>query len=271
MGKQQVLIRKIENKGSFVRAFKEVFASLKSVKEYRLYGYFIIPFLLNIIILSFMIYFSYNNILPLSTHAITGEGIFFDILRRLLAPLILIALSIVTIFIYSIIGTIITAPFNDILSEKLEEKLTGEKFNEKFSFSAFFEDIFRVLKNILKLLIAILIINILLLLLNFLPLIGTVMYTILSFIVTLFFLGFQFYDYPLERRKQTFGQKIKTLMYFKMQVLGLGLGFMVLSLIPIVGFLGLNMATIGATVMFVEYIKPALIPESETTNIAKTE
>lgn len=258
MEKRQLIIRKTGSRGSFLQAFKAVFSSMKMVKQYKLYGYFIIPFLLNIIILSAIFYFSYINLTPLLEGLVTGDGIVFDALRFIIKPLIIIIQLILTILIYSIVGTIITSPFNDILSEKLEEKISGQKFNEKFSLSAALSDIARVIRNIVKLLIAIAAINIALLLLTFIPFFGAVLYTVLSLLVTIFFLGFQFYDFPLERRRQTFGEKLKTLLYFKTQTLGVGAAFFLLSYIPIIGFLGLNMATIGATSMFVEHIKPAI-------------
>jgi len=44
----------------------------------------------------------------------------------------------------------------------------------------------------------------------------------------------------------------------KKKALTMGLGFAILTLIPIIGFLGMNLATIGATALFIEYVEPTL-------------
>ena len=41
-------------------------------------------------------------------------------------------------------------------------------------------------------------------------------------------------------------------------VIGLGTGFFLMSLIPIVGFLTLNLGAAGATILFIDYVKPYL-------------
>ena len=249
---------KILPKGSFVGAFLSVFSSLSLVKRYKLYAYFFIPFLLNIVILSLIFYFSFTTLKPLIQNLITGNGILFDMLRFIITPLLVIIQTIITILIYSIVGNIVTAPFNDFLSQKVEIKAFGEKFDEKLTLKSMIADIIRVVANLIKLLLLMAAAHILLFLLNFIPVLGTILYTVLGFLVTAFFFGFQFYDYPLERRRYTFGKKLKTTFRFASQVLGIGVGFFLLSLIPVINFLGLNMATTAATVMFSNYIKPVV-------------
>ncbi|MCL1911697.1 MAG: EI24 domain-containing protein, partial [Leptospirales bacterium] len=244
------------SKGSFVGAFLSVFSSLSLVKQYKLYVYFIIPFLLNIVILSSIFYFSFTTFKPLIESLITGSGIIFDMLRFIINPLLLIIQAIITIFVYSIIGNIVTAPFNDFLSQKVEVKAFGENFDEKLTLKSIIANIIYVAGNLIKLLLLMAAAHILIFLFNFIPLFGNILYTVLGFLITAFFFGFQFYDYPFERRRYTFGKKLKTAFRFIPQVLGVGVGFFLLSLIPVINFLGLNMATIAATVMFSNCIKP---------------
>jgi len=251
------------SKGSFFEAFLSVFTSLSLVKKHRLYAYFIIPFLLNIVILSSIFYFSFHTLKPLIDNLITGSGFIFDMLRFIITPLLLIIQLIITIFIYSIIGSIITAPFNDFLSKKIEITAFGENFDEKFSLKVLITDILRVVANLIKLLLLMIIAHLLIFLLNIIPVLGNILYVVLGFLITAFFFGFQFYDFPLERRRYTFGKKLKTTLRFVPQVIGVGVGFFLLSMIPIVNFLGLNMATIAATVMFSNYIKP-IIAQNES-------
>ena len=260
------IVPKILSKGSFAEAFASVFSSLSLVKQQRLYAYFIIPFLLNIVVLSLIVYFSITTLNPLIQKLIpdTNADTFFmlrflmELLHFVIMPLLFIILAIITIFIYSIVGNIVTAPFNDFLSQKVEIKAFGENFDEAFSLKLIIGDIIRVAATIIKLLLLMAIAHILLLLLNFIPVLGSILYIGLGFMITAFFFGFQFYDYPLDRRRYTFFKKLKITLSFAPQVLGVGTGFFLLSLIPIINFLGLNMATIAATAMFSSYIKPVM-------------
>ena len=135
-------------KGSLIEAFSNVFASLSLVKKYRLYAYFIIPFLLNIAILSSIVYFSFYALKPLIDSQITGSGFIFSALRFIIAPVLLIIEIIIAVLIYSIVGGIIIAPFNDFLSKKIEINAFGENFDEKFSFKLIITDILRVAANL---------------------------------------------------------------------------------------------------------------------------
>jgi len=245
--------------GSFIDGFKSLISAFDIISEHKgLVKYFIIPFLLNIIILSGIFYFSYSSVYPWLSGLLTGDSIFISIIKCFLKPFLIILLGIITILIYSIAGSIITSPFNDLLSLKVEETITGETFDERFFLSVFINDIIRIIKNIIKLLGIFIAANLVLLLINFLPLIGSVIFSVLSFLLTAFFFGFQFFDFPLERRRMVFTEKLKITWKFKSIVIGLGTSFFIISFIPLVGFLGLNLATIGATTLFIDHIKPVI-------------
>ncbi len=115
--------------------------------------------------------------------------------------------------------------------------------------------------NIIRMLGLLVLVNIFLLVLNFIPIIGSLLYTVLGYLSTSFFFGFQFFDFPLERRRFNFNQKLKIAWYYKRATMGIGTAFFILSFIPIVGFLALNLGTIGATLFFVDNIRPGLEQE----------
>jgi len=251
-----------EKKGSFISSIKAVFAVPSFIKEHEgVLKYFILPFILNVIVLTAVFYFSFTSIKPWLYGKLTGTGWFFDTLRVIIGPILIIVLGFITIIIYSIVGAIVTAPFNDFLSAAVEVKGYGATFDEPFSMKAFGADILRAIKNNIKLLALMILINIGLLLLNFIPLLGQILSSVLGFFVTSFYLGFQFFDYPLERRRLTFREKLRVCLKFPRVVMGVGSSFFVLSFIPIVGFLGLSAGTIAGTTQFVECMQPALEDE----------
>jgi CysZ protein len=245
---------------AFLNGFRAPFSSIKIIKEHkRLLSYFIIPFILNIILLFSVFIICWLYLIPF-IHGImpAGQEWYYKAIRFVIKHLMVLLLFILGALFYSISGSIIISPFNDLLSARVETLLTGVKFDEKFSFSHLIDDFIRIIFNIVKLLAIIIIFNVLIFCLNIIPLAGSVLYSILSFMSAMFFLGFQFFDFPLERRRLRFGDKLRVLLKNKFMTIGLGAGFLVISFIPFLGFLGLNLGSIGATRLFVEYIKPSM-------------
>ncbi len=252
----------IKTGDSLTGGFLAFFRSFRLLREEKgLAGYFIIPFLLNIVILSSIFFFSYYFMKPWLMDAFAGDVWYLNILRFLIKPLLIGLLLLLTVILYSLVGNIVTSPFNDLLSLKVEEKLTGVNFNERFSLTAFLGDILRVASNIIKMFFFLLVINGVLLAVNLVPVAGNIIYSVLSFLVTAFFLGFQFFDFPLERRRYRFKEKLRIGIRFKFLVTGLGAAFFLVSFVPLVGFMSLNSATMGATLLFIEKIKPVLIKD----------
>lgn len=250
----------------FVNGFTGPFVAWRFVREHEgLKRYFIIPFLINIVLLSAIVYLSFIFIYPLLQGIIPqGDAWYLEALKWILTPLLLIILAIVIVLLYSISGSIIAAPFNDPLSAKVEKLLTQVDSEEKFSVKLFLADIVRMTLNVVKLLLLLLIFYIVILLFNMIPVAGSIVYAVLGFFGTTFFLGFQFFDFPLERRRMVFRDKLRILWKIKFLTMGLGLGFFIISIIPILGFLGLNLGAIAGTALYVEYIKPALDSANES-------
>lgn len=245
--------------GSFVQGFYSVFNVFKRLSGKKGYKkYFILPFMLNVIVLGSIVYFSFTTLDPIISDLLKGDSTIFSILRVIIRPFLFLILAFISIFLYSIIGNIITAPFNDLLSEKVENLISGETFDEKFSISLIIQDMIRIVSNIIRLLLLVVIINLFLLFLNLIPVVGQILYSILSFMVTGFFFGFQFFDFPLERRRYVFKEKLSIAWKFKFMIVGLGTGFFLISLIPIVGFLSLNLGAAAATILFIDHVKPHL-------------
>ncbi len=256
---REIFKKKSKGRDSAVKGFTSVFMSIRLVKENKsLIKYFIIPFLINIVVLTSIFYLSYTHLEPWLTGMFAGDAWYLKFLRFIAGPVIFAMLALITILLYSVVGSIITAPFNDILSLKAEEIIWGADFSEDFSLPAFLSDMKRIAMNIVKLFCLLAIVNILLFAVNLVPAAGSVIYSALNFISTAFFLGFQFFDFPLERRRFNFSEKLKIAFKFKFSVTGVGMAFFLISLVPILGYLGLNLAVIGATTVFIEDIKPVI-------------
>lgn len=259
MAKKSIFKEGVKAGGSFTGGFLAMFRSMKTVSENRgLMRYFIIPFLLNIVILTGVVFISYTFLYSWISGFMTGDSFFIRALGFMVRLVLILGLVLLTTIIYSTVGSVVIAPFNDVISLRVEEKITGADFREDFSLPAFLADMGRILSNIVKLLVLVIIVNILISFINLVPLVGTVIFSILSFLITAFFAGFNFFDFPLDRRKLSFGEKLKVLWRFKFPVMGLGTGFFLFSFIPVINFLGLNLGAVGATLIFIEDIRPVL-------------
>ncbi len=240
---------------SFFAAFKMVFSSAGFVSENKgLLKYFILPFLLNIILLSAVFYFSYSSAVPILKNLLAGDEWYLRMLSMMVAPVIIILLAFGTVIVYSAAGGIAAAPFLDLLSENVERRAGIPESGEGFSMSGLLKDIYRALMNTIKLLLIIISINLLLLILFIIPG-GSFIYAFTSFFTSIFFYGFQFYDYPLERIKLSFSGKLKICWRWRRSVAGTGAAFFLLSFIPGIGFLGLNLATVGAALTYAERMR----------------
>ena len=134
---------------SFTRGFTSPINAVIILKNNKGFlKYFILPFLINIILLSSVFYFSYTTIDPWLSGLLDGDSMIFTLLRMLLKPLIVLILAIVTVFIYSVIGNIITAPFNDLISRRVESLITGQEMEEKFSIKEIPGEMSRIAGNI---------------------------------------------------------------------------------------------------------------------------
>ena len=258
MNSKKLLLEKAEVHSSLFTGFLNTFRSLPLAWSRKgILLYFTIPFILNIAILTGIFYYSYTSIAPLIQSVLSGDQWYIQFIQVFISPVLFVMLSIFTVLIYSIAGGIITAPFLDLLSSKTEKILGSENADENFYLKTFIYDMLRALVNSIRLLLLIVLINFLLLLLNIIPG-GSFLYAFLNFLSALFFYGFQFYDFPLERRQYSFREKLKITWRFRWSVFGSGLAFFLISFIPVIGFLGLNLCTIGAAVTFTEDIKPVL-------------
>ncbi|HPA72097.1 MAG TPA: EI24 domain-containing protein [Spirochaetota bacterium] len=245
---------------SFAEGVFSPFRALSTVNRVPgLKRFFVIPFIINIALLAGAFILGYH-LIGGALHGLLpqGDAWYLAVLRWLIAPLLAVFLSIAVIFIYSITGSVVTAPFNDIISAKVERALLGGSPDDRFTLAGLVDDVLRALFNALKLIGLLVLFQVLILAVNLVPVAGGPIYAVLSFTSAMFFLGFQFFDFPLERRRFYFKDKLRAVWGHKFTAIGIGTGLFLISFVPLVGFLGLNLAAVGATEIFVRRMLPGL-------------
>ncbi|MFK7921652.1 MAG: EI24 domain-containing protein [Bacteroidia bacterium] len=242
----------------------------KFLFKHGLWVYALLPGIISVVLLSGL-YFGTVNLLNVDTiEASINQGIanwdgwFWGSLQWLVESivgigaidfLVLTAFLLVFFFFGKYLVLIIAAPFMGPVSEKVEEIIRGHKIEIT---SNFLSDLWRGIRISLRNLIRELLFTILFLFLNFIPLIGSIVATVLTLAVQAYYAGFGNMDYTLERKK--YGRKDS--VRFVRKHLGLAIGngtvFLLLFAIPLLGwFIAPAFATVAATVATLKRIDQA--------------
>ena len=256
--------------GTFLDGIRASYRAVLFVGDHKsLLLYFIVPFFINAALLLGIFYFSYTTLIPWLEGVLTGEAWYLEALRFVLVPVIMIITAVIIVLLYSLTGNIITSPFNDLLTGSVEKRLGVAVKDEPLSLSLVFADMKDIVLSLIRLFGMMVSLNIALAVVNIIPVVGSLLYPILGFMNTVFFLGLQFLDYPMIRRRYSFWKKIRLAWSHKLLVMGVGTSFFLMSFIPLIGFLGLNIAAVAATIVFVDYIMPSLKDEKMNNNLPR--
>lgn len=159
--------------------------------------------------------------------------------------------------IFLVIGT----PYFSLLSSKTEELATGKSY--PFKWSIFWKEIRRGVslsfRNSLKQLGLILIIT----LIGFIPVVNTIT-PLLTFTIQAYYNGILMTDYTLERQGYSVSESVTIYKSNKPEMFAIGLGFMFLLLIPVIGWF---MAPVyGIVASYLQFSKVEHRKDSSLTN-----
>lgn len=171
-------------------------------------------------------------------------------LATILQILLWLIIAIIYLFTYQYITLALMSPFFAYLSEKTEEILTGTTF--PFELKQFLKDIWRGIKvmfistfkqtiytGIIQFSIAIPILNLIT--------------PFLVLIIQMYYLGYSIFDYYNERHLLSVKEGGKYIYKQKGLAIGVGAGFYLLMLIPVIGFLiAPAYASIAGTIAIIE-------------------
>ncbi|MDA3901045.1 MAG: EI24 domain-containing protein [Spirochaetes bacterium] len=256
---QQIIFHKSKRKlfkgfGDGMRAPFAAFAFIKGRKGYV--KFFIIPFLLNIVLLAAIFYLTFTWLYPtIKTVLPQGEEWYILLIRSLTSSLLFFVTVISAIFLYSISGMVISFLFLDPLSSKVEKELLISS-SDKLTLRKVFSDLALTITTIFKMILLLILFNGAIFALNFIPIAGNLLFSIFSFLSLIFFFGAPFIEMPLDRRTVNFKSKLKLLLHYRYIIMGLGFSFMVLSIIPVIGFLSHSLGAVGGSILFSEKIHP---------------
>jgi len=230
----------------FIHEFKIGLKSYKTaistIFNNKMAIYFVIPFILNIVLLIFGIKYIFE-LVEYSTK-IFREWINFDssdflgrsFVKEFFYGLITTILYIVFFITYMLISgniiTILLSPMFSLISEKTDTLLTGNEY--KFELKQFLKDIFRGIFISARNTIIELFFMVIMLFVSFIPVIGFFS-PVFMLIISAYFYGFSFLDYSNERNKMSIRKSVEFVRKHKGLVISNGLVFSIFLFIPFCG------------------------------------
>lgn len=239
---------------SLSRGFLAPFRSVKILRNHpRLIQYILIPFLINAIVFSGVVYLGLDFFGSTVVEYLPyGEGWYWSILYWLLWVVAVLLTAVLVFFSFTVVGNLLASPFNDLLSERTEEILSGISNDESFSLRRFCRDALRTILLEARKMWIFVVIMVLILPLNLLPGIGNSLYTVLAVSLTLFFLCFEYLGFVLVRKRQFFKEQKNYIFARKFLMLGFSGGVMVVLSIPFFQLFCIPLAVIGITSLWCE-------------------
>ncbi len=232
------------------------FYPYKSIKLFfkhpRLLVYSIVPMIINLIIYGTIFFYTYNWLTGKSHDSITFTGsnkLLFDIINAFLSIFIFVLVLLVCYFLFVIFGGIVSAPFNERISQLVEEREYGIKNESNLTF---LKDAIVSIREEFKKLLFYFSFIIPLFLINFIPMIGSVVSFTAGLLFSFFYNALDYLDYPLMRRMTPFKKKLSVVNSQRMLSLGFGATAFLLTFLPVVNVLMKPMLVVAGTKMFYE-------------------
>lgn len=234
---------------NFAKGFWYPFNSFSFVRSHpRLYPFIVLPFAINLISFCLVIYFGFDFYRDqVMARVPQGEAWYWLILNYLLLLLAMVVVLVLVFFTFAAVGSLFASPFNDLLSERTELLLLGERpAEEPFAWGRFVRVAGVTMLTELKKIAVFLVGMAALLLLHLLPLIGTMLYPLLSLAWTSFFLVMEYTGYVFARRGLNFQAQRRIIFRNAALMSGFGLGLFCLLAIPFVQFFCIPLGVVGA-------------------------
>ena len=238
----------------FLFGFTYPFRTLKFFFSHSvLIKYSIAPMLINLLIYGSVFILSYNwftgSIESWLGIESTDAGFWLKFLHTALLIVGFILLLFFCYLLFTILGNVITAPFNEEISQRVEEIVTGTKEGHKMGF---WEDEYISIKGEIQKLLFYLIILLFIFSLNLIPVAGSVISGILGVIFSSFYNALDFLDYPMTRKKMRFRDKLKVTRKGKLVTYGFGFTAFLLLFLPVINVFMKPILVVAGTSLYYE-------------------
>ncbi|MBF0477700.1 MAG: EI24 domain-containing protein [Deltaproteobacteria bacterium] len=211
----------------------------------------LLKYVLTPLLINFVLYLAFGWMAIANFHSWlktllpVGQGYLWLIAYILAMGIGCIILTLLIVYTFVLVGNIVASPFNDLLSEKAESLAAGRDVGASVSLRAIGQAVFQELTKaaiFVAIMLALLVINLV-------PVIGSVIYLLVGGLVTLFFIALQFFDYALSRRGLSLSAKIRLVLDHYLIAAGFSLGVFLVLMIPFIGLVVIPVAVVGGTLL----------------------
>ena len=211
----------------------------------------IIPLLLNtVIFFTFISLFGYYFVETLD-QLISKLPEWLSFLYWVIFPLFVSLLLIMSGYFFNTFINILGAPFNGFLAQKTEELLTQSNSSEPTSFKDLIAIIPHSLKREIDKIRYYIPRVIVLFILALIPGVN-ILSPFAWFVMGAWMLSIQYSDFPMDNNKVNFGEMKTLLAQERLTSIGFGIAVVAALSIPVINFLVMPAAVIGATIMWVD-------------------
>ncbi len=208
-----------------------------------------------LLVLSFVLGWSWHDDLVNYVWAQpSGDGFWngvLGVLHWLVRAVVLLLLWAVGVIAVVLLTNVVTAPFNDLLSEEVERLAIGKE-GQPFSFATLMRDSLRTIGLELFKLVIYLVVMAPMFLLSYVPVVGPVIYAIVGFLFTALYFSIDYVDWPASRRNRSIHYRFGMVQEHFLPMFGFGTGVWLFLFIPLVNLLFMPAAVAGGTLLFLE-------------------
>jgi CysZ protein len=227
-------------------------AKLLTHKNLRLFV--IIPLLVNIIIFGSLIGVGLSFLDAQMERLMGWIPEWLDFIEWILWPIIGLAFSLMTGYVFTALAILIASPFNALLAEKAEELITGQEVDSLEGLGAALLAVPRGILRELHKLLYYLPMFVFVLIITFIPVINAVS-PILWFLLGAWMMSLQFVDYPMDNHQLAFADVKEAIRTRPFSAMGFGGVVALCASIPIVNFFVVPSAVVGATLFWCEQLR----------------
>jgi CysZ protein len=207
----------------------------------------IVPLLVNIIIFGSLIGFGLSILDQWVPESL-------EFIKWILWPLIGIAISLMTGYMFTSLALIIASPFNALLAEKAEELITGRPVDSLEGLGPALLAVPRgILRELYKLLYYIPML-VFVLILTLIPGVNAIS-PVLWFLFGAWMMSLQFVDYPMDNHQLSFTDVKEAVRSRRVSAMGFGGVVALFASVPVLNFFVVPSAVVGATLFWCEQLQ----------------
>ena len=241
-------------KGNVVTGAGYFFRGLSMLTDPGLRAFVILPLLANILLfgaLGFAAY-GYFQALVMSIEDTLPDWLSF--LTWLIAPVLWLTGGLLTGYASTLLVLLITSPFHALLAEKVEERVTGQQVPALEGIGAAIMEIPRGIGRELRKLLYYLPMTLGVLVISFIPGLQALS-PFLWFILGAWMMSLQFIDYPMDNHRLPFNDVKEACASRRLSSLGFGAVVAFVASVPLLNFIVIPAAVIGATLMWCQELR----------------